>query len=160
MEYQSPKNNNIPKNYQNQVQSSLNMNINKHYNEQNNRESNSSKGEMHEQKTNVLMLGEKFETKNIKEAFEKRIQSQNEIKKKIINKNTEIIPIDNNKKKDAEEAPELPMIKQKVTNEYKTAIIKDKDQKTKDFDGQNGYKNSNLIDKTSSPKQFNPQELQ
>lgn len=52
------------------------------------------------------------------------------------------------------------MIKQKITNEYKTAIIKDKDQKTKDFDGQNDYKNTNLIDKSSSPKKINPQELE
>ena len=73
MEYQSPKNNNIPNNYQNQVQSSLIMDINNNYNEQNNRKSNVSKGKMHEEKTNALILGEKVEAENMTEEFEKRI---------------------------------------------------------------------------------------
>ena len=162
MQYKSPQNMNknmdmnIQNNkYQNQTQSPLS-----------NRESNVSVVKKQEEKTIVIVPGHQIEPRNVSETFENPIEEIIEnpdgtrtslIKQTKIITTTESIPIEEHKIKAIEGAPELPMIKQKITYEYKTVTLKDIDRNSQDFDGQNNFRNSNIKNNNLSPNQLSPQ---
>ena len=119
--------------YQKEMEPKNQKNMN--YNEDLNRLSNISVVKKHEEKTLILVPGQTLEPKNKSETLENPIEEtiQNPdgtttsvIKQTKIITTTENVPIEKNKITSIEGAPELPMIKQYITYEYKTVTaIKD-----------------------------------
>ena len=116
-------------------------------NEDLNRLSNISVLKKHEEKTLILVPGQTLEPKSKSEALENPIEEiiQNPdgtttsiIKQTKIITTTENVPIEENKIISIEGAPELPMIKQYITYEYKTvSALKEDNKQGQGFDGQN-----------------------
>ena len=137
-------------------------NMNRNNNEQL-RESNVSVVKKQEEKTIVLVPGQTIEPKNITETFENPVEEiiQNPdgtttslIKQTKIITTTQNIPIEENKIKSLEGAPELPMIKQYITYEYKTVttLKENGDQSGQGLNGQNQFSSSNLMNQSSPMK--------
>ena len=141
---------------------------NMNYNEELNRLSNISVVKKHEEKTILLVPGQTLEPTNKSETLENPIEEiiQNPdgtttsvIKQTKIITTTENVPIEDHKIKSIEGAPELPMIKQYITYEYKTVTaIKEDNKEGQQLDEQNKLRNFNIGNK-GSPRQYIQQGL-
>jgi len=112
------------------------------------RQSNVSVLKRNEEKTIIIIPGQTLERKSISETLinpvEEIIQNPNGtttsfIKQTKITTTTENVPIEDNKIKSIEGAPELPMIKQYITYEYKTVTTLN-DNKEQEQDLRNSHK--------------------
>ena len=136
---------------------------NMNYNEELNRFSNISVVKKHEEKTLLLVPGQTLESTNKSEILEnpKEETIQNPdgtttsiIKQTKIITTTENVPIEEHKIKSIEGAPELPMIKQYITYEYKTVTaIKEDNKESQHLDEQSKLRNFNVGNK-GSPRQY------
>ena len=129
------------------MDSSNNMMINNN-NKEDFRQSNVSVLKRNEEKTIIIIPGQTLEPKSVSETLinpvEEIIQNPNGtttsfIKQTKITTTTENVPIEDNKIKSIEGAPELPMIKQYITYEYKTVTTLN-DNKEQEQDLRNSHK--------------------
>ena len=144
------------------LSNSQNINQN-NQNQEENTESNISIVKKHEEKTLVLVPGQTIEPRNKVEQFGNPIEEIIEnpdgtrtslIKQTKITTTTENVPVEEHKIKSLEGAPELPMVKQYITYEYKTiTTIKDDN---KDGQDANGFRNSKLKN-MGSPVKYDSQ---
>ena len=144
--------------YQREMSSQNKVNMN--CNEELNRLSNISVVKKHEERTIVLVPGQTLDPTSKSEALENPIEEtiQNPdgtttsvIKQTKIITTTENVPIEEHKIISIEGAPELPLIKQYITYEYKTVTaVKENNKEVQGFDGQNKLRNSNYGNKGTS----------
>ena len=143
------------------------QNINQNnQNQEEQKESNISIVKKHEEKTIVLIPGQTIEPRNKVEQFGNPIEEIIEnpdgtrtslIKQTKITTTTENVPIEEHKVKSLEGAPELPMVKQYITYEYKTITsIKDDDKDGQDANRTNSLRNSKLKN-IGSPVKYDSQ---